>query len=121
VADEQNVWKLIYSEDAARKAQNLIASAFRADDEPGVLLAEIEKVSTWLVDGDSDEIGQKVVYLVSALTMLARMSLDQFATVVESARLSVDEHLEPDPTAVRNTAFDLLSEYAANLRLIADK
>ena len=109
----ENVWKLIYEETAAQKAQNLIAAAFGADQDPSVLLAELEKVSIWLVEGDGDAIAQRVVYFVSALTMFGRMGLDAFATVIAQAKPSVEE---PEPEDVRNIAFDLLSEYAAQLR-----
>ena len=119
-----SVWRDLYDEEAVTKAQSVIAAAHGANTNPLVLVTELGKVTEWLMpllpngEVDSDTAAKRTLHFYAALTMLARMAVDQFATMVESAKIeSEDEEWpEPDPEAVRNTAFELLGQYADNLR-----
>ena len=115
---EFNVWKAIYDEEATTKAQALIAAAFDGLEDPSAYISELEKVAPWLTEGTPDEIARKVVTFTSAMALLATQPLEMFGREIAAAKRAP---MEPTEAQVRTIAFDLLSEYVAQVRETAEK
>jgi hypothetical protein len=78
----ENIWARVTSEDEARRAEELVASAIGAELAPEVLVEELRRTMDRLVSGTHEEIAENVLSHVAALVGVIRGSLANTAALL---------------------------------------
>ena len=110
-----NVWTRLLDghDDAIDLAENLVAAAIGADADPTVLTEQAGKCAEYVFGDTDDEIGRRVLTLVTAVAGISRGLTSAFGSVVFEVK---DETGDASPDDRRNAELHFLNQAANSLR-----
>jgi hypothetical protein len=112
---DANVWTVLLRRypDAVDIANRVVAAAIGADTDPTVLTAELREAADLVLAGGDDEIGPRLIALVTAFAGISRGLTSAFGSVVADVK---DESGEGGSDDARNAELHFLEVAVQSLR-----